>query len=655
MEQLERFNRLERTVTTRGIRWKVARSCHETPPDQLRFAAKLFEWIENFLQIRNKQGKLIPLHFNPVQQILAQYVAFCWDVGIPIKALNPKGRQLGTSTFWTALFEGLCELVPGYRAGLVAHLDWAASTIFGKVRLFSKVLEKRRDWNGPFYERKQNTLHEWQSGSLYQAETIKTGEALGRGDTMQAVHFSESAFFARVAGVDPVKTVTAIMNAVADNEWTIVIHESTADGKDSYYYPLIEDAMNPDSGSTFQVIFLPWFLDSGYSMSWEDYRKQLVLTGKRDPGTHFVPTPDEVTLRRKLANVTVEDHEVYFRYRVELTDEQLIWRRWTITNKCEGKTENFQREYPSFLEEAFTASASCMFDGETVEHYRQESCPAPTRGNMGEIDGRPLFEAAPEGKIHIWKMPEPYADYVLSGDPGGEKTGSDPYASYVINAHSLEVVAMIDGHWEWDVFADTVYLLGLFYNTAKIVIENNTGAAICKRLHRKNYQNLYYYFDEDQVDGPNAGRTPGFNMNKKTRPPLLKKMKRECRFRAFRNPDPGFWREMENFVWVPNKSAINPDREGTYKAVGTNHDDKILAAAMGLWFCESTEQEWNLGDHAKPQEEVSKAYQFYLEEQQREGDRSRALAGPSMSLGVNLGTSRKSVSQLLREAVWRAA
>ena len=606
------------------------------PPDpydqqRLKFLCHVLTWMETYLNLRTKRGDLVPFRPNQIQQLLYQEVARDWFFRVPHKAAIPKARQEGVSTAYQLLMFALCELRGGYRVAVVAHDEQGSTEVFSRVRTCVRQLE-HTDYGPPHLLSDQQGHYLWESESSMKTGTIGTGDALGKGGTPSACHFSEAANFSD-KGKDAKKAVNALLNAEAENEWTITVWESTAKGKDPYFYPICEKARDPESNSTVKLIFLPVFLDPGYALSWEDYRRQLLLAGKRDPGPAFVPTEEEERLRERLATYEVQPHERLYRYRYDLSDDQLIWRRWAIENKCHGDLDEFKKYYPFFYEEAFTTSSTCMFDTKTITHYRAYGRPPKVRG---EIEHN-MFHPSEKGPIRLWATPTHATPYVIGADPGGEKKSNDPYHAYVVNMHTLDVVADVHGKFEWDVFADLLYDLGKFYNRALLVVENNRQAAIAKRLHRRDYPNLYYYFERDAALSITC-KTPGWNTNKKTRNPMLKVLQRAARKRLARNPDPEVWKEMETFVWVPKPNAINPDMEGMFRAQGSNHDDRILSWAMALYQCEIAEEE-ELTLPPMP-DEVSPAYLAYLQLKKEAEADAREAAGSFLHLGLRTSRNR---------------
>lgn len=569
---------------------------------RLRAIAKVFSWFETFLKIRTKSGSIEPFHMNASQIILSQFVAERHYLGLPVEVVQVKCRQHGSSTYWIGLNTALCELRAGHKVSTIAHDERAAGAVFGKLQTFLRQLD-RTPWGKPDLVEEQRLKIVWESESSNQAGTIKTGDALGKGESINVIHYTESANFTD-KGVNAHKATASIQQGVATDRWRMIIHESTANGKDGFFWPLAEDARDPNSGSTMQLLFIPWFLTPEYSMTWASYCRKIVESGGNHPGK-FELTTEEISLKRRLAEEVVTDQNRRYRYNYRLKNSQLVWRRWAVKNLCNGDPDEFKRYYPSFYEEAFTASASSMFSAQTIDWYRKQSGPPKARGRL--VDGE--FYPDEEGAFKVWQWPRTDGTYVLSADVGGDKPGSDPSAGYVINKDTLEVCAQIHGHFEWDHFADHLIDLGEFFNFALLVVENNHNPATVKRLHRKGYRNLYYYFVAEKAEAK-RGPTPGFNTNRGNRRGMLKRLARHCRDKHLVCPDAGLWREMESFVWVPKSGSDNPDRDGDYRAVGGNHDDRIMALAIGLNQCPDHEDLPEIQDEEV--QDVGPAYRDYL-------------------------------------------
>lgn len=592
------------------------------PHPALERCAKVANWVERFCVIQDKQSKLHLIRFNAIQEILLQYIAWCWLHEIPVRVVTPKSRKLGSSTFWDLWLYATCELFKGHRGAIVCHDEAGANQLFSIVETVKRGLS-RSAWQGSALINDQGALYKWSSGSALWSETIKTGDALGKGGTPNSVHYSEVANYSDKR-LDAKKAINSIKNAVGWNAQSIEVYESTAKGQDPVFFEICELARDPNSGINLQLIFLPWLLDPTHSMTWEDYRKDCLVHGKHDPGDTFEPTEDEQTLRAFLESTEVKPHERLYRYQHRLTDEQLIWRRWAIPNLTHNDVDEFRRYYPCYLEECFTASSRSAFTSETINHYRQISRPAPFTGQMDHFK----FVSFAAGNLKIWEHPMPHMGYVVGVDVGGTAPKADPSCAYVVQRGTLRVVAAYHGKPEWDELAEQVYQIAAYYNTALLVIENNYQPAVVNYVFRKNYKNLYCAFRDAQHDAV-AGKVPGFNTNSKTRPELLAILIRACRELVPEIWDPGFWREMETFVWCPRPTAINPEMDGTYRAVGANKDDRIIALGIALLQCYTIAAEGPMVVPEKFNPAPSSAFQMFT---QMRNEKKRRLRDSSTLL-----------------------
>lgn len=558
------------------------------------------------MRIRTKQGEWAPFHFNEIQIRLAQHVAWRWHYDMPIYVIVPKARQMGVSTFWEAVFFSLCVLSPLYRAAVVAHEDQSALEIFGITRGYHKGLPDayRLDM-----ENEQQGYLQWVKGCSFWVGTIKTGDALAKGPTLNAIHFSEAANFSD-KGLDPFAPVASAMGALAKNEKAIVVYESTAKGKDSFFFEECERARKGTSGYT--LLFLPWYLMPDYRMSWGHFCDLVMANPKaQHPGDRFVPTAEEEALREKVYRQKIGSGEELFRHPRFLDDEQLIWRRWVLMEDCKGKLEVFQRYYPSTYEEAFASTEHCLFDEACQAHYRERSRQPKARGNVYSETGEISFVSEKNGHLRIWEFPVPGEDYVIGADPAEGLKRGDGSSAYVLKKYGKEAVAALYGQLDWEEFARALYDLGWFYQWALVVPENNV-IAVASALHKMNYPNLYYY-EDDTKRGGEQGKRPGWSTNRKTRPLLVNTIDQNTQapMHRLRCYDIQFVREMANFVWQDDKQH--------YAARRPRKDDRIMSMALALYHCPEEDD--------RPEVVVKKhspAYQTFLRHEAMErADRRR--------------------------------
>ena len=116
-----------------------------------------------------------------------------------------------------------------------------------------------------------------------------------------------------------------------------------------------------------------------------------------------------------------------------LTDEQIMWRRWSIKNNCGGDIDKFHQEYPATPEEAFIATGTGVFDNKAIiirlRMIEEEAAPRcgrftykEERQGLDRIILRKIkFSADERGEILIFKEPVKGRPYTLGGDTAGEE------------------------------------------------------------------------------------------------------------------------------------------------------------------------------------------------------------------------------------------
>ena len=225
-------------------------------------------YIESFLKIRNKQSQLVPFILNNAQNIVNEKMIECEKEGRLKRFIVLKARQMGLST----LFEGLIFQDTSNNAFknsiIVAHEEPASVNLFNMSKLFFEKLPDvirpmKKYSNGKIlsFENPTNDENEKQKNpGLMSKITIATAGAgeVGRSGTIHNVHASEVAFFP-----DPKTTMLGLMQSVPDEMNTLVVLESTANGVGGYFHEMWQSAVKGES--EFIPIFLPWFIDPGYT------------------------------------------------------------------------------------------------------------------------------------------------------------------------------------------------------------------------------------------------------------------------------------------------------------------------------------------------------------------------------------------------------
>lgn len=160
--------------------------------------------------------------------------------------------------------------------------------------------------------------------------------------------------------------------------------------------------------------------------------------------------------------------------------------------------------------------------------------------------------------------------------------GTDYSAFQILNLVTAEQVAEYQGKPSPEDFIHLLISAGLEYNTALLVVENNTvGFHILEKLKEKEYPNLYWstksdheYVDPIVADSMDAKKViAGFSTTLKTRPLIIAKFEEVVRNKIVKFNSQRLLHEMETFVW----------NNGKAEASRGYNDDLIMATAIACW------------------------------------------------------------------------
>ena len=525
-------------------------------------------FMENLLYIVDKNNKLVKFKLNEEQSIMLEHVEFCLENDLPIRMIVLKARQIGSTTFFTALGFWFASMNRNITYGIVAHLMKSSESIFQKCKVFYNNLPKgmqpattQMSGEGITFDRKNGT------GINSKIQFATVSEGVFRGQTLSYLHLSECAFWdGNVQAVE-----NSLSPTVSVNPRTIVVRESTANG----YNTFKDDWDRAVKGkSEYTPFFFGWHQHSEYKMR----------------------VPMDFTLSEK---------EALLKDKFKLSDEQIMWRRYKINNDYQGNDLYFQQEYPMTPEESFVASGSGVFGAELLqEGFRNVKDPIEKH----EIKSVPVFE-----KLLIWEKPEvktvqnyakksqwsvekqefEYVDsevlldettymtpYTLAIDTSG--MGGDLNQIVVINNITKRLVARWGKEKIGEEYLASIAVeIAKIYHNAMIAPEVNYSHEICNYIIKLGYTNLYITETTTRQDVRVVGGIEyGWRTTTSTKPPMISFLRSLLNEDASRIPDREFWEEAEYYILQdPVKNIMN--------SASGHHDDIIVACAIGAYVSNS--------------------------------------------------------------------
>ena len=519
-------------------------------------------YMENFLKIRTKGGKLVPFKINSAQKLFHNEIVKAEKEKKLKRFIILKARQMGFSTFTEGLIFKETSTNELVNSLIIAHEDKATQNLFNMSKLYYEELpdefrptkkysnEKALSFENPTnddVEKKKNPGLR----SKITVATAGTAEA-GRSSTIHNLHISELAFFP-----SPETTMTALLQSVPDTLNSMIVIESTANGVGNYFHKMWKQAVRGENN--FIPLFYPWFTEPGYKLDFASEGERL----------NFIDQVDLVTT--DVDGREIRTDEYYIKKKHDLTYEQLNWRRYTIANKCNGDLDVFKQEYPSTPEEAFIASGRPKFDIKALQHYETLTRPGIRGYLVGDVD-RPKFIKDPKGYLEIWEEPQVGVEYGIGADVAEGLIDGD-YSCALVGNQDLEVVAMWHGHIDPDLYGQELVKLGNYYNQAYLGVEsNNHGLTTLKTIQDLEYWNIFYQKTYDKISDQLTQKM-GWQTNRKSKPLMINKLAEFIREIYLSLPSDLVVQELHTYV-------INDN--GTTDAQQGCHDDTTMALAILL-------------------------------------------------------------------------
>jgi len=177
-----------------------------------------------------------------------------------------------------------------------------------------------------------------------------------------------------------------------------------------------------------------------------------------------------------------------------------------------------------------------------------------------------------DGALWIWKEPMIGHEYIIGCDcaEGVGKDG-DNSCFEIIDATSLEQVAeFYSNSVPPNVFAQIINQIGLYYNTATLVVENNAigGAVLNSLSNDMGYEAIYY-------ESKKTLTKLGIKMSPSNRPIFLEAMQNRLMNGSVKVNSIRLINELKTFIYSPQKKRA--------EAIKGKHDDAIMALCLALY------------------------------------------------------------------------
>ena len=420
------------------------------------------QWIETFLKISDKSGKIVPFKLTDEQRTIAS--------GLEHKNIISKARQLGCSVLVCALSIRRCVCHPNTTCVLISHSQDSTNKVFGKLK---QMFYSLPDFIRPELLTNNRQELSFVNGSRISCQTAGNKDLL-RGDTCTGIlHCSEYAMWK-----DQERQMQSMMQAVTES--CTVIIESTTKGFNAFTSTYIQ-ARNGEND--FKPFFFSWI---NARKLFEPQYKQAVKSYKARHNGEMLTEDDYDDEEKHLATLG-------------MTPEQAVWRRMKI---AESSLDSFHEEYPSSFSESCIVTGTSVFDNSKVVRLQTsilEQKIVPLKDT--QIVGIPVLLKAQikNRSLKIWEIPKVGAKYWIGVDCS-EGLKQDYSTMFVMDKDGRQVAEYRNNRIKPYEFADVVNEMGRWYNKAHLTVEKASGGhSVIERLrYEHHYMNMTKYREYDE-------------------------------------------------------------------------------------------------------------------------------------------------------------
>lgn len=315
-------------------------------------------FIEEHFSIKNKNGEIVPFIFNIPQNMYWEDLKNDYPTLQGIRENVDKARQEGFSSLIDAILTvdfiwSLMGELPIIAGQVISHKDKEVKPLFDRIDLFfNSWLMKAGYTRSQLLKQDNHSSYMAGFNSQYAdlpGPELFVGSAgaktLGRGGTLQNIHWSEVAFYPNTEILNAESLIIGAEQQVADGIGKI-FRESTGNTRSDFF--ATEYFRGKEGLGEFKSRFFPWYV-------FTDYKKP-------------VPEGFEFAEEWKLK---MSKHGI--------KPEQMYWFIRKIGSAKDRK--KMIREYPFEDVESFLASGECYFDTESLKRYL-DRCLEPMRENV---------------------------------------------------------------------------------------------------------------------------------------------------------------------------------------------------------------------------------------------------------------------------------
>lgn len=219
-----------------------------------------FDQYRRFLKIRPRVGgERVPFVLNNAQRVLHARIEEERKTFGMVRALIPKARRMGVSTYIGGRYFHRTATEFGRRAQVVAHRSDSAANLHREIKEFHGGLPGALRPSVSLSNARELIFDKLKS--LYKVASADGGD-IGRSDDFHLLHLSEAAFFDNTEDLS-----SGLLKTVLSLPGTEITMESTGNGQSGMFFTMCEQAHQDCNKGEWRLHFLPWHLMPEYRVA----------------------------------------------------------------------------------------------------------------------------------------------------------------------------------------------------------------------------------------------------------------------------------------------------------------------------------------------------------------------------------------------------
>jgi len=534
---IARYNLLTKAKNDTTLQRAIRQRCREDPVYFINYFCSAFN--------PNIEPQNFPLCLYPAQEKLVRNI--CRDIDQGQNSVTEKSREWGATYIFLCVYLWYWSFDKNFEALLLSQTESdvddlvTTSSLFGKLRYNLERLPKwllPKRWN-PDKHTKMLSMKNPETGSTITGRATKINS--GRGARKKAILIDEHAWINPriIEGLElNLRHVTRSLHRLSTPQG-ISIFKMVRDKGQSNVYTCHWTQIPP------KCVGLYYYDDSKDQIECEN-----LPYNQRSAYGFYIDEDGKIT-------------------------EHRLRSPWYDTEVLAALSP---RDIAQELDISHLGSGHCRFNLEMLDK-KLKFCQPGKRGKLVENNGTIIFmeSALHENyELEVWEFPKSIKFYnrtfigvdTAEGKENGDFSSADVVTKSV-DGMTSEHVASLHGHFDPDVYAEKLDLLGRWYDGgATICVElNKDGLGVVLRLKNTYHYPHIFYPDPDKQD------EPGFRTNKQNKFTITGDLDEALKTDGLKCISVKHLTEMSTFIHKGEK----------LEADGSNFDDRVISMALAFF------------------------------------------------------------------------